>query len=188
MRQEATLRVASFDPRVVSYHTLAAMIGLAATVIGIPLIPVAWFVARWYYTLYHKRLSCELTDRSLKVGRGLLFRVEKTIPLDKITDLAMHQGPLMRHMNLEGMRVETAGQSAGPGAALVSLVGIVDPRGFRDAVIEQRDIATERTGDRTAPAPASLETDTREVLAEIRDILGRIERQIDRQVDRRPDA
>ena len=86
---------------------------------------------------YLDRMDCELTDKSLKVKKGIMVRIEKTIPLEKTTDMGMVQGPIMRIFDLHQLTVETAGQS-GTGA-LVSLTGILDAKAFREAVLTQRE-------------------------------------------------
>lgn len=148
MRKERILREAEFSPTVVRYHVLASVVGLALIVIGIPLIPIVAPFVYWYYTRYYRRLRVVLTARELKVRRGIMMVEEKSIPLEKITDLAVYQGPVMRYMDLKGIKVETAGQTSA-GTALVQIVGIVDTDGFRDLVLEQRDRIAD--GD-TAPA------------------------------------
>ena len=87
-------------------------------------------------------LSCELTDRSLNIKRGVFFKKEKNIPLDKITDITLKQGPVMRKMGLFRLVVETAGQSQN-GDAEGSLLGIIDPRAFRQKVLTERDKFTQ---------------------------------------------
>ena len=204
MNEERILVEASFTPEAIKYHTMSATLGAGALFIviagllAIPtvgfslillLVPVGiWLAAQWYYQLYFDKLSCILTDRKLKISKGLLFRTEKAIPLDKITDMQMNQGPLMRYLDLESMRVETAGNAGSAGGALVSLVGIRDSREFREAVLAQRDrvVGTRDTGE---PSHASSEPpaatmpaspDTLAVLTEIRDTLSRIESRLDR--------
>jgi putative membrane protein len=106
----------------------------------------------------------------------VMNREEKSIPLEKITDLAVFQGPIMRRMGLKGIRVETAGQSSGA-AALVSIVGIEDTDAFRDGVLAQRDRIAEREEVERpgGGVPAVGEATLLEVVTEIRDILRRIE-------------
>ncbi len=53
-----------------------------------------------------------LSRKNLHVVRGILIRQEKTVPLDKITDMAMFHGPIMRHFELRGLSVETADSSS----------------------------------------------------------------------------
>jgi putative membrane protein len=161
MRKERILREAEFSPTVVRYHVLASVVGLAVIVIGIPLIPIVAPVVYWYYTRYYRRLRVVLTARELKVRRGIMMVEEKSIPLEKITDLAVYQGPVMRYMDLKGIKVETAGQTSA-GTALVQIVGIVDTDGFRDLVLEQRDRIAD--GD-MAPAAASVTAAPAEALA-----------------------
>lgn len=128
---------AEFNPKVCTYWLLSGTVVLCVTIVGIPLA-VLWFVFGSLLTRkWLARMECVLTERTLIVKKGVMVRVEKTIPLEKITDLAMVQGPIMRAFDLHALSVETAGTS-GPGA-LVSLVGIVDAPDFREKVLRQRD-------------------------------------------------
>ncbi len=131
MNEETQIKTAEFSPKVRTYWLLSGALVLTITVVGIPLL-LLWFpLGRMLTQRYLDRMSCVLTDKALKVGKGIWVRTEKTIPLDKITDMGMVQGPIMRHLDLHTLTVETAGQS-GEGA-LVSLTGIVDARLFREA-------------------------------------------------------
>ena len=82
-------------------------------------------------------MSARLLERKLVVKRGIIFVVEKSIPLEKITDVALSQGPIMRFFGLYRLSFETAGQSAE--GALVSLIGINDAEKFREAILKQKD-------------------------------------------------
>ncbi|MEO1008536.1 MAG: PH domain-containing protein [Planctomycetota bacterium] len=172
------LREASFDEKLPSYYLLSGVIVLVVTIVGAPLAVVYFVVGRLLIQKYIDRLACTLTERTLEIKKGWLNRVESTVPLEKITDLQMIQGPLMRLFGLHGFKVETAGQSAGPGASLVSLIGIVDAPAFREAVLEQRDELAEgrvlARGRSDASEDAAGPTATA-LLAEIRDSLRRIE-------------
>ena len=132
-------RAGLIDPRTKQYWLWAAPIVFGATIVLIPLIPIYLLIASWMIDRYFERFECVLTERALVVRKGILNRVESTIPLTKITDLQLYQGPLMRLFGLQGFRVETAGQSSGPGAHLVNVIGLVDTPGFRSAVLAQRD-------------------------------------------------
>jgi putative membrane protein len=205
--EERILREASFTPEAIKYHCMSATIGSAvifvilAIVLVIPTVGVSlillaapavvWAFSQWYYTLYFQRLSCVLTARKLKISKGLLFRTEKAIPLDKITDMQMKQGPLMRHLDLESMSVETAGGTGASGGALVSLVGIRDSRDFREAVLTQRDrvVGSHDHEERPTPGPSSTtpatsagglsSPDVLLVLTRISETLGRIESRLE---------
>ena len=86
-------------------------------------------------------MSAVITERKLIVRKGIFNKVENTIPLEKITDVAMTQGPLMRMFNLYRLSFETAGQSAQ--GALVSLIGIDDAINFRETILSQKDKAVQ---------------------------------------------
>ncbi len=137
-----------------------------------------WFPIGLVFTKrYLDRMECQLTEKTLKVSKGILVRVEKTIPLDKITDMGMVQGPVMRYFDLHKLTIETAGQS-GPGA-LVSLTGIKDVESFREAVLNQRDAIATASSQSTPEAGRQESSDESSLLSEIRDSLLRIEVKLD---------
>jgi len=174
MKNDRVLQEAEFNPKVCTYWLLSGGFILLVCIITIPLLPL-WFIFGTLITRkYLEHISCTLTDRTLIVKKGWLNRVEKTIPLEKITDLALLQGPIMRAMDLHGLSVETAGSSgSNASGALVSLVGIVEVMGFRDTVLAQRDRIV---GAAPAAAPADGgDQSQRDVLEDIRDSLHRIE-------------
>ncbi len=78
-----------------------------------------------------------LSRKNLHVVRGIPIRQEKTVPLDKFTDMAMFHGPIMRHFGLRGLSVETAGRS--DFGSLIKLIGIEGTEDFRTAVLAQHE-------------------------------------------------
>jgi len=183
MPHDHIIREAKFNRRVRGYWLMSGTLILVVSIVGIVLLPVWLIIGMWITGRYLDRMSCTLTERTLKVRKGLLVRVEKTVPLDKITDLGMVQGPIMRYFDVEAISIETAGQSGtGP---LVRMAGVVEARSFRDAVLHQRDLlaatdSEDRTRTRSMPAltaatasPMGGQTDA--LLADIRDTLRRIE-------------
>ena len=173
--QPEVLWDATFNPRVRTYWLLSGAIILTVTIFGILLLPV-WFLLGNYFTgRYLERMRCTLTTRSLMVGKGFFVRVEKTVPLDKITDVGLVHGPIMRHLGLQAISVETAGQSSQ--GALIRMVGIKDTTAFREAVLEQRDkvvASVAEPGGAALPSPAT-DAGSAALLTEIRDSLLRIE-------------
>ncbi|WP_240452935.1 PH domain-containing protein [Pseudoalteromonas agarivorans] len=109
----------------------------AVALVTIPLIPVVLFVVWLVAGKILAAMSAQLLTQKLVVKRGILFKEEKSIPLEKITDVGLNQGPLMRFFGLYRLSFETAGQS-GHGA-LVSLLGVENASEFREAILEQKD-------------------------------------------------
>jgi len=183
MAEAETLLDAEFNPKVRGYWLLSGTIIFVASIVGIVLLPIWWIVGHWATQRYLDRMTCTLTRRSLKVTRGILVRQEMTVPLDKITDVGLVEGPIMRWLDLQAVRVETAGQSTA--GAAIQLVGVRHARDFRDAVLAQRDRVSDlqQVGSSGTTAPATLPTDATvtALLTEVRDTLRRIE-------DRLPDA
>src|SRR6185312_5906915 len=85
---------------------------------------------------------------------GILFTVEKTIPLENIQDVTFVEGPLLRRFDLAILKIETAGQSQGQAHAM-ELVGIIGAQAYRSAILERRQAAKRRA---VAPAGASPAT------------------------------
>lgn len=173
---------AQFTPKVCTYWLISGAIGLACTLIGIPFL-LLWFPIGLLVTKrYLASMECVLTENSLKVKKGIFVRVEKTIPLEKITDMGMVQGPIMRSFDLHTLTVETAGQS-GTGA-LVSLTGIEDAPGFREAVLEQRDAINKSSKQSLMESSAAPSSDSDALLHDIKDVLLRIETLLAQQTNR----
>lgn len=167
-----TLATAEFNPDIKKYLLVFSILVSTVTLIGIVLIPFILVIGPMLIRKYFDRLSCELTTRSLRFEKGFIFHTEKTIPLDKIQDLTFKEGPLLRAFGLSVLKVETAGNT-GQGVSDLTLIGIVDAAGFRQMVLEQRDVVT----DNSLPAPGGGEQggEVAGLLREIRDSLRRIE-------------
>lgn len=138
---------AEFAANLGLYWLLLGVAYFSLSIVGIPLL-LLWFpIGLWGTRRYIRNMSAELTSNKLIVRRGIITRTENSVPLDKITDMALIQGPIMRLFGLHKLTVETAGQSGA--GALISLVGIVDAPQFRTRVLEQKERLTQR------PHPAS---------------------------------
>lgn len=134
---EKCIRQATFNPKVRQYWTLVWVLVSAITVVGLVLTPFVALIAWIVSSKILKAMSAQLLERKLVVKRGIFFVVEKSIPLEKITDIALSQGPVMRFFGLYQLSFETAGQSAA--GALVSLIGINEATDFREAILKQKD-------------------------------------------------
>ena len=134
---------AEFAANLGLYWLLLGAAYFSLSIVGIPLL-LLWFpIGLWGTRRYIRNMSAELTSNKLIVRRGIITRTENSVPLDKITDMALIQGPIMRLFGLHKLTVETAGQSGA--GALISLVGIVDAPQFRTRVLEQKERLTQRS-------------------------------------------
>lgn len=177
MHAENKLLKAEFTTKVCTYWLLSGALIFAMTIVGIPLL-LLWFpIGRYFTKRYLDSMDCILTEKTLIVRKGIFVRVEKTIPLEKITDMGMVQGPIMRHYNLHKLTIETAGQSSE--GALVSLLGIKEVKSFREAVLKQRDVSASSSNIIQEPI-SEKPIDNSSLLSEIRDSLLRIEAKLDR--------
>ena len=173
MDSETILQEVKFDPKVKVYwylqgiwvHTLM-LFGL----IGFITLPI-WLVTGWFIcTARYNNLHATLTNSSIHLKKGVIMKVEKTIPLEKIQDLGMRTGPLLNMFGLASIQIETAGGGAQQGSDMV-LAGVVEPTVFRNAVLAQREKASGKSSSATANGNDSLT-----LLTEIRDSLVRLEK------------
>tara|TARA_B100000927_G_scaffold290119_1_gene288171 strand:- start:10423 stop:10962 length:540 start_codon:yes stop_codon:yes gene_type:complete len=157
------LMAVEFDSKIIIYWWMAANFGLLMSVVGIILMPI-WIPFGW---LVHKKqydhMSGALTDRSINMRMGWLFKKQQNIALDKLTDVSIHEGPILSAFGVVRMQFETAG------AAPFILTGVKNANQFRDLVLKQRDSLT------ASPRSVAPQEGSNDVLIEIRDILSKIE-------------
>ena len=128
---------ATFNPAVKTYWLSSLLLVSSITIVGIPFMIISIPLFLLISGKILAAMSAVVTERKLVVKRGVFNKEEKSIPLEKITDVAMAQGPLMRVFNLYRLSFETAGQSAQ--GALASLIGINDADAFRETILSQKD-------------------------------------------------
>ncbi len=150
-----------FDPKVKVYWWLGAMGGMVVTFIGIPLAILWLVIGIPVHNKQFQNLSCDLTDRSINMRMGWLFKKQQNIPLDKLTDVYIHEGPILNAFGVVRMHFETAG------SAPFILTGVKDGPSFRDRVLQQRDSLSNITS-------SGQTTQSNDVLVEIRDLLQQI--------------
>ena len=101
---------------------------------------------------------------------------EQQVPLDKLQDLKLQQNFCQRWLDVWGMSMETAGQSGTESGPEMSLVGLHEPRRFKQQVLAQRNLLSSRApGSYTAPKASAQETAS---AADLVPILLRIEQRL----------
>lgn len=178
-------------------------VGLAVPLLGLVLAPL--FIAAMIlpdviaYVGIHLRYDTTwyvLTDRSLRIRRGIFVIHETTISFENVQNVEVRQGPLQRYFGIADVIVQTAGggatRSHGKGDAsgtFGSHVGVLEGIDDAGAIRNQILAAVERTrqaglGDEhlhpaaaagaVGHAPASLSARHVGVLREIRDSVRRL--------------
>ncbi len=171
---------ADLDPKSLPYQFWVVCGFMCITVVGIPFIPFfAIFYHAWYKGRYFEHHSMRLTERTVEIHRGVVFRRHTNLPYDRITDVSVEQGPFMRRYGIHKVTVETAGQTQVQGTA--SMIGVVDPDAFRQAVLNNVEVlkagaapAMPQAGGAGSAAIAGSAT-VLSLLTEIRDSLRRME-------------
>ncbi len=146
---------ASFNELIRPYLVLTIGITIASTIVGIPLALI-WFlgVGQWWARHYFEKLECHLDDKTLRYRKGILFQVEKTIPLENIQDVTFIEGPLLRRFHLSTLKFETAGHSVGQ-ANDMHLTGIIDAHEFRNRILEHREALKQKNTPHALPGGAT---------------------------------
>lgn len=167
------IQKAEFNPNIKTYILLVVAFFLTISVLGIPIL-IIWFLGLGQYIgrRFYENLSCELTDRHLEFKKGVLFKIEKTIPLENIQDLTFVENPFLKLLDLRILKIETAGQS-NPQGSDMKLIGILDSSDFKKKVLHQRELLN--TGNKSKHIETETSNEqTQKLLVEIRDILNDI--------------
>ena len=167
------IQKAEFNPKIKTYILITIAFFLLITLIGIPIL-IIWLLGLGQYISkrYYENISCELTSHHLEFKKGVLFKVEKTIPLENIQDLTFIENPLLKYLDLRILKIETAGQS-NPKGSDMQLIGIIGAAEFKKSVLHQRELL--KISER--PSFNKSETSNEQInktLIEIRDILNEI--------------
>ncbi len=105
---------------------------------GIPLALLhALTLGLWLPRKQAEALRYWLDGTTLRVDHGVFFLKRKAIPLERITDVVLAQGPLMKLCGIWELRVQTAG--TGQATPEACLYGLTEPEAARDRLLTARD-------------------------------------------------
>ena len=79
-----------------------------AILAGIIIVTVVFAI---WTRLYYDTMSYELHDDELRWRRGVWFRTTGIVPYNRITNLDLKQGPVMRWLGISTISIQTAGYS-----------------------------------------------------------------------------
>lgn len=165
---------ADFNPFIKPYLVISSTLFMCITVVLIP-FAIVWFLGLgwWWANRYFEKLECVLDSRTLHFRKGVLFQIQKTIPLENIQDVTFLEGPFLRAFNLTILRLETAGQGQNQGNDM-QLVGIINADNFRRRILENRERLRHHIPPHNRSAGASTDDEQVVLLKEIRDRLNHI--------------
>jgi membrane protein YdbS with pleckstrin-like domain len=168
---------------------------VANPIVGAILFPIYLVVAVVpdiiAYVAIHLRYDTTwyvLSERSMRIRRGIWIIHETTITYENIQNVGIHQGPIERYYGIATLTVKTAGGGGGGGkgehsgmaGAHVGIIeGITDAKELRDAIMTKVDRSRSAgLGDERHPSPVAapidgivLGTEHVKVLAEIRELV-----------------
>lgn len=104
-----------------------------ALAIAAPTLAIIAFVAYWI-PLYHESIVYRLTVTEVTWQRGVWFRQTGIVPYNRITNVDITQGPLMRFFSFSAVKVQTAGYSAQAQAEIV-INGIADAKDLQEKIM-----------------------------------------------------
>jgi uncharacterized membrane protein YdbT with pleckstrin-like domain len=101
--------------------------------VSVILTPVIWAIMILpdliAYVAIHLRYDSTwyvLSDRSMRIRRGLWSIHETTITYENIQNVSVSQGPVQRHYEISDVRVETAGGGSGEGSGSTGHQGVLE--------------------------------------------------------------
>ncbi len=117
---------------------MLGFIGLCMMGVGVVVaILFALTFGRWLSRKQSEVLDYRLYETNLFVHQGVFFVKRKTIPLDRVTDIVLTQGPLLRYFGLWRLDIQTAG--SGQQQAEAYLYGLNDPETMKEMILNARD-------------------------------------------------
>lgn len=150
------IREATFNPKVKTYIFLVVLFYLIITVIGWIILPFWIFgLGQWLSNKFFHTLKCQVTQKQLKFSKGLILRIEKTIPLENIQDLSFIGGPVLRAFGLTIIKVETAGGGGAHANNMMSMIGIENAEEFKMLILNQREKVIKEKNQHSFAAPTT---------------------------------
>jgi len=134
------------------------------------LILIVIFVA--WVRLYYQSMWYELRDDEMSWKRGVWFRRTGIVPYNRITNLDVIQGPVMRRVGISTLSIQTAGYS-GQAVPEIRIEGIEHADDLRELIrslVRQSGMHNDGTGG-TFPTGAPTDQKIIEELVKIRTLL-----------------
>jgi membrane protein YdbS with pleckstrin-like domain len=99
------------------------------------LIAIVVFILFWT-VLYYKSVVYHLNTTEMTWKRGVWFRKTGIVPYNRITNVDIVQGPVMRLFGISNLKIQTAGYSGSNSSSEISIEGIVEPEPLRTLIMD----------------------------------------------------
>ena len=117
---------------------------------GLVVIFILFFIwTRWYYD----SMFYELHDDELRWRRGVWFRTTGIVPYNRVTNIDIRQGPVMRWLSISSISIQTAGYS-GQAVPEIRIEAIVHAEELRELLRTAVRSCSAVAGDGTGSGPA----------------------------------
>ena len=138
------------------------------------------YILLWIWVgLYYESMSYELREDEINWKRGIWFRTTGIVPYNRITNLDVRQGPLMRALGISSLAIQTAGYS-GQAVPEIRIEAIEHAEELRELIRSQvRGCSSHDDGTgsaKPATSPSCVPTD-QQILAELQQIRSLLEQQ-----------
>ncbi|NYT07815.1 MAG: PH domain-containing protein [Methanomicrobiales archaeon] len=130
--------------------------------------------------LYYDSMWYELHDDEMRWKRGVIFRRTGIVPYNRVTNIDVKQGPVMRPLSISTVSIQTAGYS-GKGVPEISIEGIVHAEELRELLRTMVRVCSggDGTGSGGTVAPQAMKpADLQQVLVEMRAIRALLEEKL----------
>jgi membrane protein YdbS with pleckstrin-like domain len=120
------------------------------------------------------------SDLEMRWKRGVLFRKTGIVPYNRITNIDIRQGPVMRALDISMLSIQTAGYS-GQAQAEIRIEGIVYAEELRELIRTMVRICSGGDGTGTGKpeqAPAMKPADLQQIFEEMKAIRALLERKL----------
>lgn len=141
---------------------------------GIAVIVVLFAI---WTKLYYDSMWYELHDDEMRWKRGVIFRRTGIVPYNRITNIDIRQGPVMRRLEISTISIQTAGYS-GQAQAEIRIEAIVHAEELRELIRSMVRVTGGGDGTGTGRTATQQKTTDLQILEELKAIRELLERKI----------
>jgi hypothetical protein len=144
---------------------------------GLVVITVLFII---WTKLYYTSMWYELHDDEMRWKRGVIFRRTGIVPYNRITNIDIRQGPVMRALEISTLSIQTAGYS-GQAQAEIRIEAIVHAEELRELIRTLVRVCSGGNGTGTGrpdQVPLIKPADLQQILEELRAVRALLERKL----------